>query len=202
MKFCQPLVYSFPHLRILPLLMNDIKPTPSLVRLKRVHYFLDKDAEFRPKVASSPIKNFEKEVKDGGGGKRNEMIPFAQIVWDVAQGIMDAGHDAAMLDRSGVIAWSKHILNGDPAPVAGAPAPEVPKAEPNRQAPVTDTAAKVADLHVEIPIRTAILTMLIAAHQLSESFDRKPGAEKLRGLIGAAYDDCLASVNAKPVQPA
>lgn len=173
--------------------------TPSLVRLKRVHYFLGKDPTYKPRLEAAPVRNFVKEVREGSG-KSPQQFPFPQPVWDVAQVAINAGFDPAAMDRATTIAWAAHALDGAAKPENGVVTAAV---EPTTKAPpATETSAKTTNLGVDLPIRVAILTQLVAAAQLSESFDRKPGAEALRAKINAALDECLQSVNAKPIQPA
>jgi len=163
--------------------------TPSLVRIRRVNYFLGQE----PKFATSTVT--EDYVKG------TEKIPFPKPTWDVARAIHQADLDPCQMDKSQIFEWANFVLLNGPAPKE-APK-EVPAVAADAQAPKTaapETSATTASEHEEpvatinVPVRVAIYTLLVSARELTR-LDRKQDSEELGKLIDPVAVKYLSALN-------
>lgn len=155
--------------------------TPSLVRIRRVDYFLKREAKY----VSKEVENFVKGT---------ESIPFPKSTLTVAQAIHTAGLDSCAMDKDAIYTWANHILFNGPLPKAVAATPtantETKAVAEEADTDVTDQAVAT----INVPVRVAIYTLLVSARELV-NLDRKPGAEELSKYIDTAACQYLNALN-------
>jgi hypothetical protein len=159
--------------------------SPSLVRIRRVAYFLGQEQKY------STTTETEDFVKG------NDKIPFPKSVFAVARAIHEAELDPCGMNKAAVFEWANHILLGGPAPKVVPPAakPAADQAANGKNATLVQAEEREEPVStVNVPVRVAIYTLLVSARELTR-LDRKPDSEELGKLIDAAAVKYLSALN-------
>jgi hypothetical protein len=171
---------------------------PSLVRVRRVDYFLGKEPKY----------NIDQEKEDYVKG--TEKFPFPKSVLIVARGLHALGKDACAMNKKEIFPWADHFLLGKPRPDGGTDEPAEVRASTVPQSATTTAAAtdieKVEEGEprigvVNVPVRVAIYTLLLSARELV-TLDRKPDAQELGKLIDVPTEAYLKSLNKSSAEQA
>jgi hypothetical protein len=185
--------------------MSDEK-IPSLVRIKRVAYFIGKEKKYAAKIAAAGQETHPKGEK------------FNSCAWEIAKTIASHGIDSCQLGKKEIVEWADCVLFGGPVPVATAQAaatvlekgnsdiafePAAPK--PATAASVTAVATVAEPAPVDISAQEvqgifdpaiAVYSLLLSAFETSK-LSRHPLMTDVRPAIERAATLCLRAIKPK-----